>query len=258
VQSSQGANGYAYVWNNPLSRWDPTGYGGTHENFAVWANSGRWERRIVNGQEEFVLTDRQSYWELTSSLIAHEFRLALIGSGASGSGGELGGSGSGGRGAGAPEGSKEEEPQSDPCNGLAGAVQEFTGGDNGLGWGEWWDSTASNYSDTIDFNVMSIGDYGVGLDTPIAMGAAPFVAQTWGGVTPGQALSQIVAAARATIQTPGLIGFRTPLQLTATVGASWLWNAAVAKGSYRVGVGAGSGLRAGVNQLVTYACSKQD
>ena len=27
VQSSQGANGYAYVWNNPLSNWDPTGYG---------------------------------------------------------------------------------------------------------------------------------------------------------------------------------------------------------------------------------------
>ena len=25
--SSQGANGYAYVWNNPLSNWDPTGYG---------------------------------------------------------------------------------------------------------------------------------------------------------------------------------------------------------------------------------------
>ncbi|MCM2311821.1 MAG: RHS repeat-associated core domain-containing protein, partial [Steroidobacteraceae bacterium] len=28
VQNSQGANGYAYVWNNPLTRWDPTGYGG--------------------------------------------------------------------------------------------------------------------------------------------------------------------------------------------------------------------------------------
>ena len=29
--SSQGANGYAYVWNNPLTRWDPTGYGGQTE-----------------------------------------------------------------------------------------------------------------------------------------------------------------------------------------------------------------------------------
>lgn len=28
IDSSQGPNGYAYVWNNPLSRWDPTGYGG--------------------------------------------------------------------------------------------------------------------------------------------------------------------------------------------------------------------------------------
>jgi RHS repeat-associated protein len=28
VQNSQGANGYSYVWNNPLTRWDPKGYGG--------------------------------------------------------------------------------------------------------------------------------------------------------------------------------------------------------------------------------------
>lgn len=72
---------------------------------------------------------------------------------------------------------------------MAEAVQDFTGGDNGLGWGEWLDSAKSSYSDTMDFDVASIGDYGVGLDTPIAMGTAPFVAKTWGGVTPGQALS---------------------------------------------------------------------
>lgn len=176
----------------------------------------------------------------------------------------MGGPGEGSRGAndgrdGAREDSEPPEaPQTQPCTGIAGAVQDFTGGDNGQGWGEWWDSTKPNYSDTMGFDVASIGDYGVGLDTPIAMGTAPFVAQTWGGITPGQALSQVVAAARATIKTPGLIGFRTPLQLTATVGASWLWNAAVAKVSYRVGVAAGSGLRAGANQVATYACSKQD
>jgi RHS repeat-associated protein len=40
VASSQGANGYAYVWNNPLTRWDPTGYGGTKDGIEVknWCN----------------------------------------------------------------------------------------------------------------------------------------------------------------------------------------------------------------------------
>ncbi len=38
VGSSQGANGYAYVWNNPLTRWDPTGYAGVElENIIVTA-----------------------------------------------------------------------------------------------------------------------------------------------------------------------------------------------------------------------------
>jgi RHS repeat-associated protein len=35
VGSSQGANGYAYVWNNPLTRWDPTGYGGQADGLDV-------------------------------------------------------------------------------------------------------------------------------------------------------------------------------------------------------------------------------
>jgi len=45
VDSSQGANGYAYVWNNPLTRWDPTGFNSTipGRDYRSWANRGQWE-----------------------------------------------------------------------------------------------------------------------------------------------------------------------------------------------------------------------
>jgi RHS repeat-associated protein len=39
VASSQGANGYAYVWNNPLSRWDPSGFGGESPDIRTWCNN---------------------------------------------------------------------------------------------------------------------------------------------------------------------------------------------------------------------------
>ncbi len=49
VGSSQGANGYAYVWNNPLTRWDPTGFGGeevvvtaTRQRGWDWDGFGTW------------------------------------------------------------------------------------------------------------------------------------------------------------------------------------------------------------------------
>lgn len=108
----------------------------------------------------------------------------------------------------------------------------------------------------MDFDVASIAGHGIGLDTPVSMVSAPFVASTWGGVTPGQALSQAVAASRAAVRIPGQIGIRSPLQLIGTAGASWVWNAIVAKGAYRVGAFAGSMLRAGVNQAATSACTE--
>jgi RHS repeat-associated protein len=114
VDSSQGANGYAYVWNNPLTRWDPTGFNSTipGRDYRTWANHGQSEKRNDGELEEITVTGRQSYWELTSTLIAHEFRLALIGSGASGSGGELGGGGSGSGGVGGePDGPKKVAPE---------------------------------------------------------------------------------------------------------------------------------------------------
>jgi hypothetical protein len=149
-------------------------------------------------------------------------------------------------------------PQSEPCTGLAEAVQEFTGGDNGLGRAAWLDSTASNYNQTMDYSFVNTWDHGVGPDTLVAAGSASYVASTWGGVTPGQAVSQIVAAGRAAIRTPGLIGIRTPLSVTATVGVSWAYSAVLANAIYRGGVVTGSALRAAVNQLATHACSIQD
>jgi RHS repeat-associated protein len=43
VDSSQGANGYGYVHNNPLSRWDPTGYGAEDlDEIVVTGRRSRW------------------------------------------------------------------------------------------------------------------------------------------------------------------------------------------------------------------------
>jgi RHS repeat-associated protein len=105
VQSSQGANGYAYVWNNPLTRWDPTGYSGVGVIYRIWCNSGDCSSSIELLEEVVVTASRWIFEPLS--------RLGDINVGGidAGAGGESGGGGSSGGGAGAPEGSKEEEPE---------------------------------------------------------------------------------------------------------------------------------------------------
>jgi hypothetical protein len=105
VDSSQGANGYAYVWNNPLTRWDPTGYSGVGIIYRIWCNSGDCYSSI-DVLEEVVVTASRWIFEPLSRL--GDINVGGIDAGA---GGESGGGGSGGGGDGEPEGPKQEEPQ---------------------------------------------------------------------------------------------------------------------------------------------------
>jgi hypothetical protein len=112
VDSSQGANGYGYVHNNPLSRWDPTGYG-------------------AEDLDEIVVTGRRSRWR---SVFLEEFARFLSQPFAGGA--PAGGGGPGGTdGAAAPPAEPtdggREEPQSEPppCEyGLSTASGSVTAG----------------------------------------------------------------------------------------------------------------------------------
>jgi RHS repeat-associated protein len=98
VASSQGANGYAYVWNNPLSRWDPTGFTSTipGRDYRLACNSGD----CVNGSglERITVTgtrpDPPPLASALTPLDAAALRLGHIGTGGtSGDGVESGGTG---------------------------------------------------------------------------------------------------------------------------------------------------------------------
>jgi RHS repeat-associated protein len=229
VDDTQDFNRYSYVSNRPLSYVDPSGY----VSICGWVASEAPASVSTGPDGEIIVTaPRDSYGCVDVS----DRRRGEQPSGLS-----------------KPRLPGTAQEQKPPCAAWAQAVQDFTGGDTNQ---DWWSDAKSNYNETMNFDVLSVSGHGVGLDTPVSMAAAPYVASTWGGVTPGPAVSQAVAATRAAVRIPGLIGFRTPLQLVGTAGASWLWNALVAKGAYRGGVFAGSMLRAAVNQAATMACTK--
>jgi hypothetical protein len=92
VGSSQGANGYAYVHNNPLSRWDPTGY--TYE-----------------GLEEIVVTGSRLRFTLGSWSAADWHHFVARFPYRNEDRGGRGAGGDGGDGGGAKEEPAQEEPQ---------------------------------------------------------------------------------------------------------------------------------------------------
>lgn len=151
-----------------------------------------------------------------------------------------------------------------PCSGIAGAVQDFTGGASNQ---SFVDDVVNNFVDTTDFGVSDVANsLGVGFDLPsvlnpgvdsatsLALGG--LVARTYGGVTPFQALGQAWNASRSAIRTPGLIGFRTVPSLIATSGATWAVNAVLIKGVYNSGVLVGSISRTAVNRAATATCGQ--
>jgi RHS repeat-associated protein len=234
IGAAQSVNCYAYVWNNPLTRTDPSGWVADNEVSPPWPLP----EVPVTGQR--IIPDTFASRMAALSLWQPSFSSDPVLRGGGGGGGA---------------GGKGQEAQSDqkPCGDWVRAVQDFTGGETE---GSLWDDLKSNYGETMNFDIANVAGYGVGLDSPIAMGTAPFVAQTWGGITPGQAVSQAIAASRAAVRVPGLIGIRTPLALFGTAAVSWAWNAVVAMTAYRAGVAVGSAVRAGANHAATLACAK--
>lgn len=86
--------------------------------------------------------------------------------------------------------------------------------------------------------------------TSLALGGA--FAKQYGGLTAGGAAIGLVKEMRSGFTVTG-IGSRTFLQAAATAGATWAANSVLIKGSYDVGVLAGSILRTGVNRAASSA-----
>jgi RHS repeat-associated protein len=112
VGSSQGANGYGYVHNNPLSLWDPTGY--TAEEL-----------------EEILVTGRRSRWRSVYLDEIARFLSQPFAGNAQGGGGAGGANGATTPPAEPKEGGKEEpqteDPSSDKCR-IVGAAADSVGG----------------------------------------------------------------------------------------------------------------------------------
>ena len=121
--------------------------------------------------------------------------------------------------------------QNQPCTGITGAIQDFTGGDSNQ---SFVDDVVNNFVDTKETLASSVAE------TALTLGGGGTVAQTWGGVTPLNAVRQAVGALGSEVSIPGLIGFRTVPQLLFTTGVTWATSAFLIKGVYNAGVLAGS------------------
>lgn len=143
---------------------------------------------------------------------------------------------------------QSKPPQKTPCDGVAGAVQDFTGGQSNQ---SFIDDTVNNFVDTK----------GSGFNTVLEGGASMFgggtVAGAWGGVTPLQAAAAAWATYQSDVSIPGLIGFRTVPQLLFTTGVTWATNALLIKGMYNSGVLVGSVLRTAANRAASAVCSAE-
>ena len=150
-----------------------------------------------------------------------------------------GGAGNGGgQGGGGPQGKP-------PCTGVAGAIQDFTGGQSNQ---SFVDDVVNNFVDTKDSGLNKL------LETGSTMAGGGTVAGAWGGVTPLQAAVAAWKTYNSPVSIPGLIGFRTVPQILFTTGVTWATNTLLIKGVYNSGVLTGSILRTGVNRLASTTC----
>ncbi len=150
--------------------------------------------------------------------------------------------------------------ESQACSGVAGAIQDFTGGRSVQSFAN---DVADNFMATKYTTINDLGASALNVanvspskvaETVLTAAGAATTAASWGGITPAQAIGQAWNTYNAAVRVSGLIGIRTPPQLVATAGASWLWNVFLIKGAYNSGVLVGSLLRTGANRLATTAC----
>jgi hypothetical protein len=153
-----------------------------------------------------------------------------------------------------------------PCTGIAGAIQDFTGGPSDQ---SFTDDVVNNFVETSNFGVDNLVDSladtdlanapyvpNPGLGTAVSAVGAGTVTSAWCGVTPIQAVGQAVNAHNSSVRLPGLIGFRTPLQLFGTASVSWLVCTVALKRIYDSGLLVGSTLRTAANRAAAAGCGK--
>jgi hypothetical protein len=134
-----------------------------------------------------------------------------------------------------------------PCSGVAGAIQDFTGGESNQ---SFVDDVANNFVDTNDSLASTLTKAG------LSVAGGGTAAAGYYGTTPGQAIGLAWSSYNSAVRIPGLIGSATPLQLVSTAAATWAINSVLIKGSYDAGVLAGSVLRTAANRAAAATCSK--
>ena len=244
--------------------------GGTYADFSgatcsgsCWESAEDWNHETVS-QGGNVLSDAWYYhgkiWYSVSSTGGgfpggssfdsggQSFGAGSGGASFGGIGGVAGDSTSGTTGQAGAQQQSNPQPQKPPCDGIAGAVQDFTGGQSNQ---SVVDDVVNNFVDTK----------GSGFNTVLEGGASMFgggtVAGAWGGVTPLQAAAAAWATYQSDVSIPGLIGFRTVPQLLFTTGVTWATNALLIKGMYNSGVLVGSVLRTAANRAASAVCSAE-
>jgi RHS repeat-associated protein len=168
-------------------------------------------------------------------------------SGGSSNGGGTGGGGSAKSGSGSSVSSttaQSQKPQQ-PCSGIAGGIQDFTGGASNQ---SFLDDVVNNFVDTKDTLANTVIESGASL---IGGGTA---ANAYGGLTAGALAVQAWKDYQSPFNMTG-IGFRTYSSAFATAGATWAINSVLIKGSYNAGVLAGSVLRTAINRTASATCT---
>jgi hypothetical protein len=137
--------------------------------------------------------------------------------------------------------------QSQPCTGVAGAIQDFTGGASDQ---SFTDDVVNNFVDTKNSAASSA------LELASSLGGGGTAAAGYYGTTPLKVVGLAIAGYNDAVRIPGLLGSATPLQLFGTAAATWAVNSVLIKGIYNAGVLAGSIARTAANRAATAACSK--
>lgn len=152
-------------------------------------------------------------------------------------------------------------PQTTPCTGVGGAIQDFTGGQSNQ---SALDDIVDNYVDTKSFGIDNVVDntFGThiagnvpqianpGVQTAVMLGGgAGVVARTWGGQTLFQATSLAVRGAS--------LGLNVPYAALATTGGVTFALGYLVKGTYSAGILAGSIIRTGANRVASALCTRQ-
>jgi hypothetical protein len=142
--------------------------------------------------------------------------------------------------------SVKKTPKQPPCTGIAGGIVDLTGGESGQ---SFVDDVVNNFVDVKDNGASTVAEVGASL---LGGGTA---ANAYGGLTAGALAAQAWKDYRGPFTMTG-IGFRSFSSAFATAGATWAFNSVLIKGMYNSGVLVGSVLRTGINRVASATCNR--